>query len=209
MIKRTAYATQMNFDVPDSEKRIAEKASESFEELIGLLREATEHLNIIYEPFRKQEQLDSQEVLEHRVALRRYRDKIQENFNKVVEKAQKCTVLMSEFATDTHTVEMMNSFISSVDDVKKQLSRFISLFSDVGSADFRNGVVTGTEGLKKQVLQLKELISDRILNHIDTNILAKNWIDNITDEYQNKVYEKTPLIVQLFKERQKAVDSKS
>lgn len=53
---------------------------------------------------------------------------------------------------------------------------------------------------------MKQTISDRILDHIDTNILAKSWTSTVTDEFQNKVYEKTPLIVELFRERNEAVD---
>lgn len=206
MIKRTAYSSQMTFDVPDSERRVAEKASECFEELVGLLRLATDHLDIIYEPFNKQENLDTEEVLQYRVALRRYRDKIKENFEKVLKKANRCLILMSEFSTDTRTVEMMNSFMASLDDVKRQANQLLSLFSDIGNAEFRNGIVNGVMNLRKQSLQLRQLINDRILAHIDTNILANNWVSNVTDQYQKQVYNKTPLIIQLFKERQKAIN---
>lgn len=202
---KRAYATQMSFNVPDSERRVAEQASESFEELVGLLRSTMNHLSIIYEPFKKHEKLEPKEVVEYRVALRRYRDRIKENFNEVLKKANNCVKLMAEFSTDTQTVEMMNSFIGNVEDMKKQANNLLSVFSDISSAEFRNGIVAGVEGVKKQTLQLKQLVNDRILNHIDTNILAKNWVNNVTDQYQQKIYNKTPLIVQLFEERQKAL----
>jgi hypothetical protein len=48
-------------------------------------------------------------------------------------------------------------------------------------------------------------VNDRILEHIDTNILAKNWESLVNDKYQEKVKNKTPLVVQLYKERQEAL----
>lgn len=112
---------------------------------------------------------------------------------------------MGEFSTDTKTLEMMNSFIASLEDVKKAVERLLQSFSDLDSQTFKDSVVGAIDNVKKQANQFKQLINDRLLDHIDTNILAKNWTNDVTDEYQKKVYEKLPMIVQLFQERQKAI----
>ena len=205
MLPKRAYSVQMSFRVPDAEKRIAEKAAESFQELIGLVRLANRHLNIFYIPFKQHQDYDTQEVLRYRMVLRRYRNQVKENFDKTMRQAHRCVVLMGEFSNDTQTVELMSVFVSEIDDLKKQVNRFLGLFSNIGSADFINAVLVSIESIKKQTSELKQTINDRILSHIDTNILAKSWTSAITDEYQNKVYEKLPLMVQLFRERQQAV----
>ena len=41
MTYKKAYSVQMNFDVPDSEKRIAEKAEEYFEQLIASINDVS------------------------------------------------------------------------------------------------------------------------------------------------------------------------
>jgi hypothetical protein len=58
--------------------------------------------------------------------------------------------------------------------------------------------------------QLDKLIRDRILEHIDSNILAKNWAKNISNRFEDSepIEERVPLVVQLFKERQKALQEK-
>ena len=196
----------MSYRVPDAEKRIAEKAAESFQELVGLLRNGNRHLTIFYIPFKQHNNYDQQEILRYRVILRRYRNQAKENFDKTLKRAYRTTLIMGEFSHDTQTVDLMSVFVSQIDDLKKQVNRFLGLFSNIGSVDFIAAVLSSIESVKKQIAQLKQTINDRILNHIDTNILAKSWTSAITDEYQNKVYEKLPLMVQLFQERQKALE---
>ncbi len=74
------------------------------------------------------------------------------------------------------------------------------------TAEFMTAALAAIDLIKKEASQLKQLINDRILTHIDTNILAKHWTANVADNYQNKVYEKVPMIIQLFQERQKAMN---
>lgn len=136
MFTKKAYSIQMSFEVPDAEKRIAEKASESFEELIADLRTASKHLDILYIPFRKHQTYDSQEVLKYRSVLRRYRDQVKINFDRAMKRAFRSIVMMGEFSTDTQTVELMAAFNSQVDDLRKQVNRFLGLFSNIGSVDF-------------------------------------------------------------------------
>ena len=141
--------------------------------------------------------------------LRQVRDKVKEKFGKLNKRADKCMILMQEFSSDTNTEEMMDSFAAAMGDVEKQVGTFLGIFSNLDSPDFRNNLVASVEAVKKQANQLKQLVKDRILDHIDTNILARNWVSQVSDKYQGKVQEKVPLIVELFRERQKALSEKS
>lgn len=207
MIERRAYAVQMSFDVPDGERRTAEKAKEKFKQMSSSLKLAAEYLNLIYEPFKKYDQIDPKEVAEHRVLLRKIQHKVAEKFKKISKLYNESLELMRDFSTDTRTEGLMNSFTDAKEDVFKQVRTFLSIFSNLDSTDFRNNLVASIEAIKKQINQLRQLISDRIIAHIDENILAKSWIDSISDKYQDKVQEKVPLIIELFKERQQALRS--
>jgi len=207
MIERRAYAVQMSFDVPDSERRTAEKAKEAFKQLSSQLKLTVEYLSLIYEPFKKYEQIDPKEVAEHRVLLRKIQRKAADKFKKISRQYNKCLGLMQEFSTDTRTEVLMTSFADAKEDVFKQVRTFLSIFSNLDSTDFRNNLVSSIEAIRKQINQLRQLISDRIISHIDSNILAKSWIDTISDKYQDKVQEKVPLIIELFRERQQSLKS--
>lgn len=205
MLESKAYTVQMNVDVPDAERRTAEKASESFESIIAQIKLALEHLDLIYTPFSKKQNIDADEVAENRAVLKKYSKKTKDIFDKIIESSFKSVSLMSEFSTDSAVEELMGSFVSSVKELEKQVNILISIFSNLSNPEFRNQLLQAIDSVRKQSSQLRQLVNDRVLEHIDTNILAKNWESLVNDKYQDKIKSKTPLIVELYQERQEAL----
>ena len=202
---RKAYSIQMHFGVPESEKRIAEKAEEYFEQLISGLQDAKDYLDLIYVPFQKHQNIDMEMVTDYRKTFKEYRDQVKLKFSKMVKKAYKCVALMNAFSTDTATEEIMESFIGAIRELDKYVDTFVSIFSNLNSSEFRDHLISTIDSLKKQMNQIEQLIRDRILEHIDSNILAKNWAKDISEDNSEPIEERVPLVVQLFKERQKAL----
>lgn len=201
MIKK-AYAIQMSYDVSDVEKAAAEKAILAFNFSIKKLYLASEHLNIMKTPFKDNPEMDSGEIMKARAAIRRFRDKAIENFNEFKRASFQCVNMMQEFSSDTQSVKLMKSFISSVEDLETSVNDFAELFSDLESKDFAKNVVSSIESIQKQCDELEEIINDRVKYHIQTNILATSWVDTISNEFQMQIEQKTPLILELFDKRQ-------
>jgi hypothetical protein len=201
MIKK-AYAIQMTYDVSDTEKVQAERALMYFNQAEKVLNQCSNHLNIMKTPFKDHPEMQSEDVINIRAALRRYRDKAVENFNDFKSVAFKCVSIMKNFGSDTQTVKLMKSFISSIDALEVKVNAFVELFTDLESKDFSNAVVSSIEDIQKPCDELEEIIDERITDHIQSNILAKNWVDSVSNELQMKVEEKTPLILDLFNKRQ-------
>jgi hypothetical protein len=199
-MQKKSVNIQMSARVPDSEKRVAEQASESFGELTGKLKLAISHLNTVSTSFSSLQNPDSKEIMKHRVVLRNFRDQVKKNFEQIMTIANSSAVLMARFSSDPETIEIMNSFGSQVQDLEKQVNRFLALFSNIGDESFMPSVMAAIDLIKKQAAQVTQLINDRALEHIDTNILAKRWTSEIKDENNNNVYERLPLLVQLFNE---------
>lgn len=206
-MEKFAYAIQMSFPVPDVEKRAAEKASEAFNNLLGRLKLVVEHLELVYDPFKKVEQVDNQTLVEYRDVFRKYRDKVENNFEKSFQTAFLAVNLLSEFPNHTQD-EILKSFMDQVDSLKEQLHVFLSLFDNLNSIDFKNNLLASIDSIKKGVNKTRQIINDRILEYIDTNILAKNWMSDISSKYHKNVKEKVPLVVELFRERQKALQNR-
>ena len=208
---RKAYSIQMHFGVPESEKRVAEKAEEYFNQLISKMQEAKDYLDLIYTPFQKHQNIDMEMVTDYRKTFRDYRDQVKLKFRTIAKLSYKCVALMNEFSMDTTTEEMMESFMGTIRELEKYVDTFVSIFSNLNSSEFRNHLISTIDSLKKQMNQIEQLIKDRILEHIDSNILAKNWAKNISDRFEDSepIEERIPLVVQLFKERQKALSEGS
>jgi hypothetical protein len=199
--KRKLYATLMTYDVSDDEKDKASKAIRHFDGLLKTIKYCDEHLNLIYTPFKDNQEVSPEQTFKARAALRRYRDKVVENFNTFKKQAFRCFILLQPFSVDTQIVKLVKSFVLSIDDIEKQVNRFVDLFSNLEAKDFPQGIVKSVEGIKKELAEIKQIIEDRIQTHIQNNILARNWIDNVSDELQEKIEKQIPYSVELVNMR--------
>jgi dGTP triphosphohydrolase len=124
-----------------------------------------------------------------------------DNFNEFKKQAFKTFTLFQFFIADTQMSKLSKSFVSAISDMEKQVNRFIDLFSNLESKDFPTAIVKAIENIKKELAQFKQIVEDRIMDHVQNNILARSWVDNISDEIQQKVEKNIPFSVQLVNER--------
>lgn len=206
MLYKKAFGTFMSYDTTDAEKMQAEKALSSFNICLKLLSIAEDHLNIMAVPFKDHPDIPQDQILEFRAALRRFRDKCIDNFNNFKIASFKCTNLMRSFSSDTQTAKLMKSFIASIDDIEKQVNDFSELFNNLKAADFMTKLNATIDILKKEMDELKEIIDNRIKSHIQSNILGKSWIDEISNQLEMKLEKKTPLILDLNRQRQEILN---
>lgn len=207
MIKKIASTIEMSFDIPDSEKQEAQSAADEFKKVISSLDAAKKHLNLMYEPFKDASDIPPDAVYEFRGAIFRYKEQIKENFNKVKAMSFKAIMRLNYFATDTHITELINTFRDSIGDVEKQVNVLLDILDDLKSKDFKNNLIKGIDAIRKACFEVEKLIKERILDYIDSNILAKDWMTNTGDELQTEIKIRVPYITQLFEERQKALES--
>lgn len=200
------YGLQMSYEVPSEEKDKAAKIIVYFDHLLKIIKFCEEHLNLIYIPFKDNPEISSDQAWKARAALRRYRDKVADNFNIFKRQSFKCFTLLQPFTADTQIIKLSKSFVLSIDDIEKQVNRFIELFSNLEAKDFGQTVVKAIDNIKKELSQLEQIINDRIKNHIQINILARNWVDNVSDELQQKVEKKIPLSIELVNERNEKIE---
>lgn len=201
-------SANISYIIPDEEKDKAAKSIAIFDAIINLLSDNNEHIDLIYTPFKDHPEISTEQVYEVRAALRRYRDRLADNFNKLKRLAFRGFVSLQPFSSDTQIIKLMKSFVLSINDIEKQVNRFILLFSDLESKDFPQSIIKGAENIKKEIAQLKQIIEDRIKNHIYTNILARSWIDNVSEELKEKVEKKLPFSVELVNERDEKLEGK-
>lgn len=201
MIKKS-YSIQMTYDVSDAEKMQGEKALLHFNHAIKLLNLSADHLNIMKTPFKDNPEMSPDDVMKARAAIRRFRDKAVDNFNDFKIASFKCVNIMQGFASDTQTVKVMKSFISTVETLENSVNDLVDLFGNLKSKTFSKDVVKAIEGIQAECEEIEEIIQDRIKNHIQSNILAKSWVDSVSKDLQMKIEQKTPLILDLYNKRQ-------
>ena len=117
-LKKIANSIEMSFEIPEAEKDIAEEAKIRFEAVIKTLRDNIEHLDIIYEPFKRHESVSTKSLVDKRGLLNRYKQKVKSNFNETKTVALLAIRKLDYFASgDISIQEIINSFIDSIEDV--------------------------------------------------------------------------------------------
>ena len=206
MIKKIADAIEMSFEIPESEREHAKAAIEYLKKLDAALGYAKKHLTIIYDPFKDAESISTDIIVKYRSSIRRFKKQVKKNYNKVKLFALNVIIKLSEFSTDTHIQELINTFKDSVEELEKQVNLFFDILDDFRSDQYKQNVVTGVEGIRKQSVTIERLLKDRIIDHLNSNILLNDWVSNTSKENNVEFDKKIPYITQLFRERQKALE---
>ncbi len=199
---KKAYIGAMTYEISTNEKIQAEKALVCFDRALKYLQTAKDYLNIIKTPFKDNQNQSPEEVMKARAALRKFRDKLIENFNQFKHTAFQCVNVMQIFNSDTQTIRIMKSFISSINDLEQSVNDLVELFNNLEAKDFGAEIVKQIEDVQIKCDDIEEIVEDRIKHHIITNILATTWVDSVGNELNKKIENKTPLLVELHRKQQ-------
>jgi hypothetical protein len=198
-MKKSAFYVQMHFEVPDSEKKMAALAQQWFEYLIAVMDETAIYLSAMHSSFKDIENPDHRLIIEYRDVFRKYRDQLLKKFQKISDAINTSVKIMKEFSVDESTEDIMISFRGYTDELLKYMDVFVSIFDDINDERFINHMIATIDSLKKQFNKVERFLLDRVLEHINQNILSDTW--HTEDDKDRKL----PLVVKLFKERQKAL----
>lgn len=199
---KKAYAIQLSYNVSDSEKHVAEKALLYFTDAEKKLEMASSHLDILKIPFKENQDVTPDDLMKERVVLRRFRDKAIDNFNLFKISSFKCVDIMQNFASDTQSVKLLKSFILQIEGLEKDVNLFVDLFKKIDSKEFTSLIIKSIEDIQKQCQELNDLMGQRIKDHLQTNILAKSWVNSVSNQLQKTVEKKKPLILDLYNKMQ-------
>jgi hypothetical protein len=191
-------ASQLSYNISAVEKNQAEKALICFKHTKKSLKSSIEYIDILYTPFKENPDIPLEEIIKYRAALRRFRDKAIENFNAFKLLSFECVQIMDIFSSDSQINKLIKTFISMVDDIQSDVNKFVDEFKDLKSKTFVSDIIKCIDNIKKHSDQLQEIIDDRVLSHIQENILSSTWIDDVSRELNRKIEKKTPLIVDLY-----------
>jgi len=206
-LDKLAETIEMSIDIPESDKKIAARAVLHFEKVVRKITAFNKHLNVMYNPFKEYQEVSQESVVKYRSAVWQYLKQIRENFENLRDVATLCVRDLSHFSTDTHITELISTFTDDFGDIEDQVISLLHVLANWDHPAYQNNIISAMENLKKETAEIRKLIYDRIIDHINTNILVKNWVDEVDDDLSSSIKEREPLISRLYREREKKVDS--
>lgn len=197
----------MRYEITDAEIMRAKQALFYFKKAKNAAMSASKFLNKIKTPFKDNPEPDPEELYKERFFIRKFRDQSIDKFNKFKKIAFKCVFLMQDFSSDTQNVKIMKSFINSVDTLEDKVNKFLLLYDDLKDKDFSKKLVEKINIIQKHIEELCEIIEDRVISHIQKDILSTTWVDSVSKELNINIDKKMPLVVELYRERQKQLNT--
>lgn len=205
-LDKLAETIEMSIDIPESDKKIAARAVLHFEKLVRKIIAFNKHLNVMYNPFKEYQQVSQESIIKYRSAVWEYLKQIRENFDGLRETATLCVRDLGHFSTDTHITKLISTFTDDFGDIEDQVISLLHVLSDWEHPSYRDNVISAMENLKKETAEIRKLIYDRVIDHINANILVKNWVDKVDSDLSSSIKEREPLISRLYREREKKVE---
>lgn len=186
----------------DEEKNQAEQAIYLLNFAKNTLGISSDYLDLMRTPFKDNSEIPPEEIIKNRAALRRFRDKVVENFNKFKTISFKCVRTLNNFASDTQVTKLLKSFIMSIDSLEDKVNNYVDLFDDLKDKEFVKNIVSAIEEIQKQCEDVEKIIDERLINHVKENILATSWVDSIGKELEMKIEKKKPILLDLVNKQE-------
>ena len=206
---KIAQFVDFSTDIPDSEKKDAEEALLRLEEATYHLKQATEHLNVLYDPFSEHDSISTKSVVKKRGVLNRFKQASKEKFENFKRLCILAIQKLNNFSKgDMEIQEIIGALESAIIDIEQKLEKFYDVLSDYESPDFRNDVLSTIDDVRRKSEEFNDLVYDRIIEHINANLIGKTWMSDAEDRLNLDVKEHTPLLLELFKQRQQMLDGK-
>ena len=202
-IKKIAETVEMSIAIPDSEKGTAGALVSILEKLSVKYDGFNTLLDKIYNPFSGDKEVSKESVENNKKPFMDYKKEIDETLREIEQVAMLCVEKLIVFSSDTDINELLTSFKSGIDQIKDNVRILGDALVSWDSDDFKDMVVKSIENLKKDINNSRELINDRIISHINENILGKSWVDEIGKEMNLDIKDKEPMIKELYREREK------
>ena len=181
--KKIAELIELSFDVTDKEKETAALASEQLNIVLQYLDAAVDNLDVLYTPLKPNpEVVPVKDVLKYRGNLMNYKNSIIQKFDIVKIEAMKAITLLNAFAKDSSILELINSFKDEIEELDQNLNDLAEGLGNYKSPEFGKTFIDVVDKIKKNVEDLERFVNERIIAHLNENILVKNW----TAHFENK-----------------------
>ena len=205
MFIKLARAIELSFAVTDSERQSAVVVIERLNSLVGVLNNLKSKLDVLIDAFERVDSFTVEDVVKKRSVINDYIEHLYDTFDRGSKQALYAIVKLKIFEIDQSILELINALNDGVVSLKKSLDSLSDDLSDVKNVEFKNKTVAAAQNVKKEIDSLLGLVKDRIIEHINGDILAKTWTKDLSNELDLNIKKKLPLIRELYQQRQQEV----
>jgi len=201
IMQKIAENIGMSYAIPEHEKKISKDIVKNFKMAIEMIERNKDYLEKMYTPFKSSKSdLTFEQINNYRAAIYRFQKSIKERYNNL---NLKCFLILTNMKifTDVNFTELSDALDTGVKNLQKTVEEFLKVLDDISIQNFKNTCINSIENIFKESNQLKTLVEDRIIKHINDNVLNNDW----KSQFQKLVENKTDVspLESLYQEQQK------
>jgi len=202
-LKKIAQTIEMSIAIPDSEIGIANVLISNLEKLSKKYDSFNTLLDTMYNPFADAESIPEESIKKNKKPLFDFKKQLEEKMKEIEGIAILCVKDLNEFSSDTDINELLQTFKENITEIKDNMRVLGDVLVSWDADDYKDMVVKAIENIKKNINNSRELINDRIIKHINENVLNKSWVEDVGKDFSVEIKNKEPYIKELYKEREK------
>ena len=214
-MRKVAENVEMSLSIPEEELEQAKVLVDLLKLLVRRLDNFNNYLDHLYNPFKDHKSVSEESVIKYRGTLWRYTEEIIKDFGDDKDTSKKlsswsikkialvCASRLQRFSSDTQISKLLTTFTDDISNIESTVENMVKVIRNYETATYKDNVVKSMESVKREVVELSKIIEERIIDYVNTNILAKNWVEDFGEDFGIKTENKDPYIVRLYKERQK------
>lgn len=183
MIKKSYFNNTYNLS--SEEQQQAQQLMIYIDYSKKVLLESKNFLDTIKVPFKNNQDMKSEEILNQRAYLRKFRDDALVKFNNFKISAYYVITLLSRFSSDPQVNSMTKALIESVSNIEDSLIKFQDMFNNIESNTFVKDMIDNCELLQSKMKDLDNILDERIKKYISTNVLGQSWVDQMKGTFNN------------------------
>jgi hypothetical protein len=197
MYRTADEVVNLSFKISDEEKKSAKRCIDLFDKAVHHLNELNDYLDKIYNPFKNHNKVSAKSVHRYRGAIKRYSDSIDDKTSYIKKVILLAVGELDMFSSDMKIQDILNALSDDMSDTDEQIfslretleSWDLAVDKEPGpdnndNIDYRQTVISAVELAKKEIAESINLIEDRIITHINDNILSNNWVQNVSNELE-------------------------
>jgi regulator of replication initiation timing len=200
MMYKLADRVELVLDVPESDKKVAERAIATLKSTTTMLKHSEDILDKIYDPFKNNPQSSQDSIKDAAAAIFRYKENIKKTFSEIKYMILKSIGLFIYFDSGTKAHEMNESLKELSEKLDFAVVALLDSMDDTDDVDFQSAIVKSIDDVKAASKDVVELINDRIVDYLENNVLNTNWFNKSKSDIEMEMLERTPNLIKLYEE---------
>lgn len=165
-------------NVPTAKKDAAKKILFFLKKIDKKLGDLNDYLDKLYNPFKEFSEVSPESIKEHRGVFHDYSEEIENIYLELKDMSATVVYALKIFEYDSEFLELTKSIEGDFGDLSDLIEELRDGLSNYEDVEYQQNVISTIDKIKEKVESFEDSINNRLVEHINKNVLVKTWLDD-------------------------------